>query len=266
MRSLWKGSISFGLVNIPVRLYAATENRDIRFNTLHRRCGSPIRYKKFCPHCNQDVEQADLIKGYPIESGHYITLEEDELKSLPIETARRVDILDFISLSEIDPVYYERSYYLEPAEGAEKPYFLLREAMLQSQRVAIAKVALRQKESLACVRVYDQILLMETMLYPDEIRSPQRLERIHHVPELDAKELDMAIRLIDNLTEPFNPAKYTDRYREALAALIQSKIEGNEQVPVPAAEPTEGVEDLLAALQASINATAAERPREPVIP
>lgn len=270
MRSIWRGSISFGLVNIPVRLYSATENRSIRFNTLHRVCGSQIRYKKYCPHCDVDVEQENLVKGYPLDNGRFIIIEDEELRSLPVETARQVNIIDFISLDEIDPVYYDRTYYLEPDEGAEKPYFLLRQAMLDSRKVALAKVALRQKESLACVRVFERALVMETMLYPDEIRPVSQLARIDHQPALSEKELDMAIRLIDQLAEPFNPDKYTDTYREALKALIQSKIEGKEHQTAPALTPADNVIDLMAALEASLHATApkdhSEREREPVSP
>ncbi len=255
MRSIWRGSISFGLVNIPVRLYSATENRDIRFNSLHRECGSQIRYMKFCPNCEREVEQGELVKGYPINPGEFVVVEDEELESLPVETAKRVDILDFVSLSEIDPIYYERSYYLEPDEGAQKPYFLLRRAMLDSERVAIAKVALRQKESLACVRVYDKVLVMETMLFPDEIRQVERLAGVAAEPQLNEKELDMAIRLVDNLTEPFTPEKYQDEYRQALQELIHAKIQGDETKVAPAAAPAGRVIDLMEALEASLSAT-----------
>lgn len=255
MRSIWRGSISFGLVNIPVRLYSATENRDIRFNSLHRECGSQIRYKKFCPNCEREVEQDELVKGYPLDQGEFVLIEDEELQSLPLETAKRVDILDFVSLTEIDPIYYDRSYYLEPDEGAQKPYFLLRRAMLDSKRVALAKVALRQKESLACVRVYDKVLVMETMLYPDEIRHVDRLAGVAEEPELSEKELDMAVRLVDNLTEPFTPEKYQDHYRQALEELIQAKVKGDEKTLSPAVAPTGRVIDLMEALEASLNAT-----------
>lgn len=256
MRSIWKGSISFGLVNIPVRLYTARETKDVRFNSLHRACGTQIRYRKYCPTCDIDVEQEDIIRGYPYEKGYFVTIDDEELEDLPVKTAHQVEIVDFVNLPEIDPIYYQKSYYLEPDSGAEKPYALLRLAMLDTNKVAVAKVAIRHKETLACVRVYGRALVMETMFYPDEIRSTERLAGIDRDADVSERELEMAVKLVDNLSEPFEPEKYRDTYREALIDLIQRKIQGQpqeERAPAPAAG---NVIDLMEALEASLQATA----------
>lgn len=256
MRSMWKGSISFGLVNIPVRLYAATEDRSIHFNQLHRPCHTPIRYQKFCPHCQTEVAQEEIVRGYQFDRNRYVTVEQEELNQFPIATARQVQIIDFVSLAEIDPVYYEKSYYLEPIEGAEKAYALLRRAMEETSRVAIAKVAIRSKESLACVRVKERALVMESMFYPDEIRSIERLAGVSAEVSLSEKEVAMALQLVENLTEPFDPTKYTDEYREALGKLIQQKVAGEAVTPAATPAATGQVIDLMEALERSLKETA----------
>lgn len=261
MRSMWKGSISFGLVNIPVRLYKATEDRSIHFNQLHQVCHTPIKYQRFCPHCQVEVPNDQIVKGYQYDRLKFVTISPEELEDLPIATARQVQIMDFVSLSEIDPIYYENSYYLEPIEGAEKPYALLRRALEESQRVAIAKVAIRSKESLACVRVKDRALVMETMFYPDEVRSIERLAGIATEPVLSDREMDMARQLIDQLTQPFQPDKYQDEYRHALSELIQRKIAGESVVAPAAPAASAQVMDLIEALEASLRANA-----QPVAP
>lgn len=271
MRSLWKGSISFGLVNIPVRLYAATEEKSVRFNYLHAVCHTPIKYRKVCPHCQREVEQNELVRGYPYEKGRYVIMQPEDFEQIQIESTRQVEIIDFIQLSEIDPILYQKTYYLEPDEGAQKPYALLRRAMNDTGKIAIAKVAIRSKESLACVRVVDRALLLETMFYPDEIRSPNRLVGIAEEPELNEKEVAMAKQLIENLTEPFDPHKYRDEYRIALLELIQRKIDGQEVEPVAPQPVTGNVVDLMEALEASLRATAttnggAAKENEPVDP
>ena len=261
MRSLWRGSISFGLVNIPVRLYTATEEKSVRFNLLHRACRTPIKYQKVCPVCDRVVDPGEIVRGYEYDRNRYVIMEEEDFESLPLPTAKQVEILDFVELSEIDPIYYEKSYYLEPEQGAEKAYALLRRAMKEMGRVAIAKVAIRSRESLACVRVYGRALVMETMFYPDEIRSADRLAGIAEEPALGEREVAMAAQLIDNLTEPFDPGKYRDHYREALLAAIDMKIQGEALTP-QAAPPAAGkVIDLMEALEASLRATVREKAR-----
>lgn len=258
MRSMWKGSISFGLVNIPVRLYTATEEKSVRFNFLHQLCRTKIKYQKVCPQCDREVSQDEIVRGYAYDRGRFVVLEDEDFENLPVKTARQVEILDFADLAEIDPVFYDRSYYLEPAEGAEKPYALLRQAMKETGRVAIAKVAIRSRESLACIRVYDQALVMETMFYPDEIRSAQRLAGINETPELSEREVTMATQLVANLTEPFNPEKYRDEYRQALLEVIEKKIQGEAVEPTAPPPAAGNVIDLMEALEASLKATSKE--------
>lgn len=261
MRSIWKGSIGFGLVNIPVRLYTATEEKDVKFNSLHEVCGTQIRYRKHCPTCDRDVEQDEIVRGYQYEKGYFVTIDDEDLEAIPVKTTRQVEIVDFVDLPEIDPIYYQKSYFLEPDAGAEKPYALLREAMQQTNKVAVAKVSIRQRESLACVRVYQRALVLETMHYPDEIRATERLSGIDTEVEISERELDMAIKLVENLSEPFNPEKHQDTYRAELLELIRRKIEGQpekERAPAPAAGK---VIDLMEALEASLRATAPEPTR-----
>lgn len=252
MRSLWKGSISFGLVNIPVRLYPATQDRDVEFRLLHRRCRTPIRYQRFCPTCGEAVGAEEMVRAYEWQRDVYVPVEEEELERLPPAAQRTIRILDFVSLDEIDPLYFDRSYYLEPVEGAERSYALLRRAMGESGRVAVAQVAFRQKEHLASVRVYrDRALVLETMHYPDEVRDPSALHGVTGEVEVDPRELELAHTLIERLTVPFDPAKYRDRYREALLELVARKAQGQKwELPRPQ-EPV-GVESLLEALRESV--------------
>lgn len=259
MRAMWKGAISFGLVTIPVKLYAATEEKDLHFKQLHKRCGTPIRYKKFCPTCEMEVEADQIIKGYEIEKESYVTLEEEELESIPVAASRTLEIVDFISLAEIDPVFYDRTYYLEPGDGGSKPYALLRRAMEETGRIAVAKVVMRSKESLAAIRVFREgVLALETMHFPDEVRSPAGLKGIVE-PELRPQELQMAKSLVLSLSAPFEPGKYQNEYRDAVLELISAKAHGVQPVE-SAAEPKAGrVVDLMDALRASIQAAEAER-------
>jgi len=252
VRSLWKGSISFGLVNIPVRLYAATEDRSVRFHLLHRRCHTPIRYQRFCPACGETVPPEEIVRACEWQRDVYVPVEEEELERLPPAAARTIRILDFVSLAEVDPIYFDRSYYLEPVEGAERSYALLRRAMGESGRVAVAQVAFRQKEHLAAVRVFrGRVLVLETMHYPDEVRDPAPLRGTEPEAEVDPRELELARTLIDRLAAPFDPGRYRDRYREALLELVARKAQGEKwELPRPR-EPV-GVESLLEALRESV--------------
>lgn len=255
MRSLWKGSIGFGLVNIPIRLYAATESKSVHFTLVHELCRTPVKYRKVCPRCERELSQEEIVRGFEFEKGRYVVVSDEDLESLAVETVRQVQILEFVDLAEIDPIYFDKSYYLEPDQGAEKPYALLRRAMLEAGKIAVAKVAIRSKESLACVRVMNGVLVMETMFYPDEIRPAQALAGVAAEPPLTGRELDMAKQLIENLSEAFRPDKYRDNYREALLERIRQKVEGGEAGPV--AQPPAGrVIDLMEALEASLRATA----------
>lgn len=253
MRSIWKGSISFGLVHIPVRLYAATEDRRVQFHLLHRRCGTRVRYRRWCEHCRLELENEDIARAYPWAPDEYVIVEEDDLEQLPLPTAKTVAIHSFVRLDHIDPIYFDRTYFLEPVDGGGRAYALLREAMRQTGRAAVARVALRNKESLACVRVYgDQALALETMHRPDEIRSPEILPGLAgDQPPADPRELALAVDLVDRLTGPFAPEEYRDEYREALLALIEARVRGR-QITVPPAPPAAPVVDLMEALRASL--------------
>ncbi|HHY37128.1 MAG TPA: Ku protein [Firmicutes bacterium] len=250
MRPLWKGALSFGLVNIPVRLYAATESKGLKFRFLHEPCLTPIKYQKHCPTCGREVPPEEIVRGYEYQRGRFVIIREEDLERIPVKTTRSIDILDFVSLTEIDPVYYDRTYYLEPAEGGEKAYALLLQAMEGAGRVAIARIVIRNKESLAAVRVREGCLVLETMFWADEIRSPAELN-LPRQPELHEKEIQMARSLIENLSAPFVPDKYGDEYRRALLEVIEAKIEGEEVVGVEP-EPVGKVVDLMAALEESI--------------
>lgn len=262
LRSIWKGAVSFGLVNIPVRLFAATESHDFSFRLLHRPCHTPIRYARVCPSCQREVEHGEIVRGYERLQGQFVTLEDDDLAALPLRTEKSVEILDFVRLEEIDPIFFERTYYLEPGDGGGKAYALLRSAMQTTGRVALAKVALRHKESLAAIRIARApegeaagqaagILALETMYFPDEIRSATQLEAAFRPVQVNEREVAMASQLVESLAAPFDAARYRDEYRAALAQLIEQKAAG---VPLAAPEaPQPGrVVDLLAALEESI--------------
>ena len=256
MHTIWKGTISFGLVNIPIKLHSATEDRDIKLRSLHNECHTPIKYEKVCPVCDREIESSEIVKGYEVTKGKFVVLEEDELKQLKgIEGEKAVEILDFIKMEEIDPIFYERSYYVSPNEGGKKAYSLLRKALLQSDKVGIAKITMRSKEQLAVVRVYENTLVMETIHYPDEVRTTADVPNVPEEDEISKKELDTATMLIDQLTTEFEPENYKDHYRERLSQLIEAKQTGEKIVTAKEKEPKENVTDLMAALQASIDST-----------
>lgn len=251
MRSIWKGSISFGLVNIPVSLYAATEDKRISFNQLHK-CHSPIKYQKYCPVCEREVKAEEIVKGYNYNPGQYVILADEDFASLPLKTLKTIDILDFVAISEIDPIYYQKTYYLGPTETGGKAYGLLIKAMQKTDKVGIAKIALRQKESLAVLRVgSEESLLLETIFYPAEIRPVADIPYIQVVGEASERETKLAIDLINSLSVPFNPEKYIDEYRTALLELIEKKVTGEEFVEVEKRVDPE-VLDLMEALRKSI--------------
>ncbi|MGE5557200.1 MAG: Ku protein [Bacillota bacterium] len=261
MRTLWTGAVSFGLVNIPVKMYTATENKDIKFKYLHNKCHTPVQYKKVCPVCNVEVPAEEIIMGYEYEKDRYVVIREEDFHRLPGEGARTIDILDFVDLAEIDPIFFEKSYYLEPSRGGEKAYTLLKKAMLATGKIAVARVAIRSKESLAALRISQGVLIMETMFYPDEIRSVRELTGVWQEPSLHENEVRMAENLITNLSSQFNPAKYTNEYRARLMEMIQAKIAGNE-VQTAQRPETGKVIDLMEALQASLEMTNQARAEE----
>jgi len=260
VRSLWKGALSFGLVNIPVKLYVATEKKDVRFRYLHRECNTPIQYRKFCPTCNEEVAGEDIVLGYEYQKGRFVVLEEEDFSRLPLHTTRTIDILDFVDLNQVDPLFFDKSYYLEPVEGGEKAYTLLIRAMEATGKVAIAKIVIRTKEALAAVRSYRGVLVLETMFYPDEIRNPSELNHPENV-KLHDNEMKMAINLIQNLATEFDGNRYQNEYRQALWELIQNKVAGKEIVEVRMAPETGKVVDLMEALKASVKLAQETRQR-----
>ncbi|WP_251459524.1 Ku protein [Weizmannia agrestimuris] len=254
MHTMWKGTISFGLVNIPIKLHAATEDKDIKLRSLHKKCHSPIRYEKVCPVCEEELDAKEIVKGYEIAKGKFVVLEEEELEELRKQTEEKaVEIMDFLDMREIDPVYFNRSYYMSPNEGGVKAYGLLRKALTESEKVGLARIVMRSKEQLAVIRVYANTLLMETIHYPDEVRKASDVPNVPQDDEVSKKEIETAILLIDQLTTSFEPEKYTDAYRSNLMALIESKRTGKKLVTAKVKEPENNVTDLMAALQASID-------------
>ena len=260
MHTVWKGAISFGLVNIPIKMFTATEDKDIKFRYLHKSCNTPLNYRKVCPNCNLEVKEDDIVRGYEYEPGHFVVLNDADLESIQKQPGvRSIEILDFVHLSEIDPVYFDKTYYLAPQDTGGKAYNLLRQAMNDTGRIAIARVTIRSKQTLAALRVYQNALVMETLFYAAEVRPTSQIPGLPEKVDTDAKELDIAIRLIDNLTAAFEPEKYTDEYNTALTELIQKKIEGKEVQVAPQA-PKQNVIDLMEALKASLQESKKKAP------
>ncbi len=258
MHTIWKGSISFGLVNIPVKLHAATENKDIKLRQLHKECHSPISYQKVCPICDKEVQNEDIVKAYEYTKNKFVVLDDEDLEKLKKENEEKaVEIIDFVKLEEIDPIYFERSYFLAPDNGGGKAYALLRKALEESGKIGVAKIMIRAKEQLAIVRVYGQTLLVETIHFPDEVRN---VEDVPNIPSSDLvvqKELETALLLVEQLTTAFDPEKYTDEYRTALMELIEEKKTDNVSVAPTEKQKTtpSNVTDLMTALQASLDKT-----------
>ena len=263
MRPIWKGAISFGMVTIPVKLYTATEDKDVRFRLLHKTDHSPIVEKRFCTAENKEVPWEDLVRGFEISKGEFVVVDPKEIEEVKPESANTIDIGDFVELEEIDPIYFEKSYFLEPIEVGAKPFSLLKRALEETRRIAIARVTIRSKERLATIRSYDGTLILETMYFPDEIRSPSGLD----LPDaseskVSSKELQMARALVENLSDKFRPEEYTDRYRIALQELIERKMAG-EKRNAKRRKPEPKIVDLMAALEASVAASRAGRTASP---
>jgi DNA end-binding protein Ku len=260
MHTIWKGSISFGLVNIPIKLHSATEDRDIKLRSLHKECHTPIKYEKVCPVCDKEIDHKDIVKGYEVTKGKFVVLEEEELNQIKeVNAEKTVEILDFIKIDEIDPIFYDRSYFVSPNDGGKKAYSLLRKALVTSGKVGIAKITMRSKEQLSVVRVYENTLVMETIHYPDEVRTSKDVPNVPENDEISEKELETATMLIEQLTSEFQPENYHDEYRVRLSQLIESKQTGEKIVTAKEKAPKENVTDLMAALQASIDSTNTEK-------
>ncbi|HWK22759.1 MAG TPA: Ku protein [Ureibacillus sp.] len=258
MHTVWKGSISFGLVNIPVKLHAATENKDIKLRQLHKECNSPINYEKVCPVCEKELKSEDIVKAYEYSKNKFVVLDDEELENLRKENEdKSVEIIEFVKLEEIDPIFFERSYFMAPDTGGGKAYALLRKALSDSGKIGVAKITIRSKEQLAIVRVYGETLIMETIHFPDEVRSTEEVPNIPGEDKVTEKELDTALMLIEQLTAKFEPDKYQDDYRTALLELIEQKKNGELTVTVNEKESTlpSDMTDLMSALQASLDKT-----------
>lgn len=265
MHTIWKGSISFGLVNIPVKLHAATDNRDIQLRQLHKECHSPINYQKVCSVCEKEVSNEEIIKAYEYAKNKFVVLDEEELERLKKENEEKaVEIMDFVRLDEIDPIYFEKSYFLAPDANGSKAYALLRKALQDSGKIGVAKIMIRSKEQLAVLRVYEQALIMETIHFPDEVRRVTDVPNLPSDEQIVPKELETALLLVDQLTTDFDPTKYTDDYRTALMELIETKQAGEKTVhpAEPRQTPPTHVTDLMTALQASLEKTKKPTPKK----
>jgi DNA end-binding protein Ku len=249
-RPLWKGAISFGMVSIPIKLYTATDEKDVHFNLLHATDKSRIRNKRYCIEEDKEVEGDEIVRGYQIAPNQYVVMEEEDFEKVPVNTTHTIEITEFVSLENIDPIHYQKTYFLEPEEVGMKPFALLRRALEETGRVAIAKVTLRQKEQLCTLRVYDSTIALETMFYADEIRSAADLSLPGEDVKVSDRELQMAKSLVDMLSDDFDAAEYQDNYREALLEIIRKKAEGETiAMPQPAVAK---VTDLMEALRASV--------------
>jgi DNA end-binding protein Ku len=259
MRAIWKGAVSFGLVSVPVKLYSATENKDISFRQVHAKDGGRIKYQRICSLDGEEVAYADIAKGYETEDGEMVVLDDSDMAELPAASSREISVEKFVPSEQIDPMLFEKSYYLEPEKTGAKPYALLRQALLEADRMALVTVSLRNRMSLAVLRVRDDVIVLQTMMWPDEIRTPD----FGAVDVEDAKpaEVKMATMLVETLAGDFDPDEFEDDYREAVEALVKAKVEGGEVKKTPRAAKTGGeVVDLLAALQRSVDA--AQRSRD----
>jgi DNA end-binding protein Ku len=250
-RAIWSGSISFGMVSIPVKLYGATESKDIRFHLLHAKDGTRLKQIRWCPTDEAEVPWNETARGYEYSKGKYVVLTDEDFQKLPLPSRHTIDISAFVKEAEIDPVYFEKSYYLEPGERATKPYALLLKAFEEKELTAIATITMRNKEQLCAIRARNGVIMLETLYYPDEVRKDTGVD-LSDVRVSD-KELDMAFTLIELLRKPFEPEEYHDHYREALEQLIEAKLEGKEVVTSPEAEQTRVI-DLADALRRSVEA------------
>jgi len=252
MRSIWRGAVSFGLVSIGVKLYSATEDKDIRFHQVHAADGGRVKYKRVCSIDGDEVEYSDIAKGYELPDGQVVVLTDEDFDEMPLSTRREIDVLQFVDQDEIDPIMFEKTYYLEPDGPATRPYVLLRDALENAGQVAITKIAIRQRESLAALRVREGVLVLHTMRWPDEIRRPD-FAFLDEDISVRPQELQMAEALISSMTGDFDPGEFSDDYREAMTALLEAKQSGGE-VQQPPEVPEEGaaVVDLMSALRRSV--------------
>ncbi len=256
-RAIWSGAISFGLVNVPVKLYSATSPKTVRFHQLSAKTGARIKQKRVDASTGEEVAFEDLVKGYELAPDRYVVIEPEELDALDPKTTHTIDIEEFVDLGEIDPIYYDSSYFIAPSAGGTKPYRLLLEAMRESGRVGIGRVVLRSKQQLCALRPTGDVLMLSTMLFGDEVNSPDRLDELDAIRETETspRELQMAEQLIESLSGEFDPSHYRDDYRDQVLSLIERKAAGEEITPAPAAaQAPSAAPDLMAALEASLAA------------
>jgi DNA end-binding protein Ku len=259
-RAIWSGAISFGLVNVPVKLFSAVSPKDVRFNQLEEGTGARIRQKRVSAETGEEVPFDQIVKGYEISPDNYVVIEPQELEALDPKATRSIEIEDFVDLDQIDPLYFERPYYLVPDKGGAKAYALLLEAMKESQKVGIARLVLRTKQYLAAIRPLGDALVLETLLYPDEVTLPDEIEGLPRGDvEIQDRELKIARQLIESLSTEFEPENYRDEYRERVLELIEQKAEGKQIVTQPATEEPTKVVDLMAALEASLAQAKADK-------
>ncbi len=260
-RPIWSGTISFGLVSVPVRMYSATESKELRFHFLTKRDLQPIGYDKVRKDTGEHVDPDDIVRGFEIEKGRYVELTDEDIDRLDIELTHSIDICDFVDIDQIDPIYFRKAYYLQPDQGAEKPYRLLLAALEETGKVAIAKVVIRNKQHLACLRPGEGAIVLETMYFADEVRQP---ESVDGKADLRKPELEMARTLVENLSADFDPEKYDDTYRKELLALLKEKAETGEiSAPQEESEEEGEVVDLMSALRESVERTKKQRRKRP---
>lgn len=257
MRAIWKGAVSFGLVSVPVKLYSATESHDVSFRQVHAKDGGRIKYQRVCAIDGEEVPYSDIAKGYETEDGEMVVLTEDDMANLPMTSSREIAVEKFVPSDQIDPLLFEKSYYLEPEKTGAKPYALLRQALLEADRMAVVTVALRQRVTTAVLRVRDDVIVLQTMMWPDEIRTPDFSVEAGEVKDAEVK---MAQMLVETLSGDFDPDEFEDDYAEAVQAVVKAKIDGGEVQRTETSTKTGGeVVDLLAALQRSVEAAKTSR-------
>lgn len=254
MRAIWKGAISFGLVNIPVRLYTASHEKEVSFVLLHKKDFSEVRYARICKNEEKEVPWSEIVKGYEYESGNYVVLDDADFEKANLKKTKTIEILNFVEGEEIDSIYYVKPYFLEPEKNAQNAYSLLREALKKSKKVGLAKYVLRNKEHLAVIKVHEDMLVLNEMRYQNELVMPKDLV-IPENKKLSSKEIDVALQLIDHLTVPFNPKEYTDTYTEEIKQIIRQKAKGKPVHLKHEKPPSSKIVDMMELLQESLKST-----------
>ena len=258
MRPYWRGHVSFGLVTFPVKLYTATEEKDVRFRLLHSECLTPIKNQRYCPYHDKVIEWKDVVRGYEVSKGKFVTVTDEELEGIPIDTGHSVNVAGFVELREIDPLYYEHSYYVAPDEGGAKAFVLLRDALNEVNRVAVGQVVIREKEYPVALRPYEEGMVMATLHYADEVRALSTLDEFPVQAKIHPNERKMALQLVENLAMEFHIEEFRDEYRDKVLAMIKAKGEGVPVTATKAQEPGKVI-DLMEALKRSVEMAQGQR-------